>query len=202
MRWIIRSIYWLVRTPPGQTAFVTVLVGVGLFYSYFKIAQNSEQRLVVIGAAAAVAVAIWGVVNQWAISRRSLTVQFMRQLETDKEYVESIDRFIQATRHPGGVLRLANGPPADPAELDAWEKQEAAVRLILNMDELMAIGVRNSALDYRVICTLSHRSIQRRWAYAKDYVTLLRNQTSTPTMFLETERLACRLRDDDIHSLL
>lgn len=202
MRWLVRTIYWLVRTPQGQTAVVTVLVAAALWFAYFKIAETNEHRLAVIGAAAAAAVAIWGVVNQWAISRRSLTVQFMRQLETDKEYVDALELFNQAALHPGGLLRLSNGRPTEAKELELWIKHEWAVRLILNMDELMAIGVRNSALDYRVVCTLSRRSIQRRWSYAKDFVQALRTETSTHTMFLETERLACRLRDDDIHALL
>ncbi len=126
----------------------------------------------------------------------------MRQLETDKEYVDAIEHYISATRHPDGLKRLLGATPDNPDEAAAFAKQESAVRLILNMDELIAIGIRNSALDYRVICSLSRRSAQRRLAYAREYIEELRLQFSTHTMFLEAERLATRLRNDDFHSVL
>lgn len=214
----------------------TVVAGLALAYFYIASIQEAgeparqvaENRLLVIAAGAAAGIAIWTVVNQWAISRRQLTIEVLRQLETDKEYAEALSRFNQAARREDSLKTYAKGlperfknPPVVPkggspketkrsykklkrfeADLADWRADEAAIHLVLNQDELLAIGIRNSILDYRLVCAFWRTALIRRKTSSADFVAELRHQTRTPTMYIEMQRFAEKLERDYYHGLL
>ena len=191
------------RSPRTQTMLLILAVAAGLSWGYLRIADDAETRLAVLGAGVAATIAVWGVANQWAISRRQLTIQFIRELETDKEYAEALALFNAAAAHNSSIRQYALAPPRmKDALYQEWIKTAAAIALILNQDEIISIGVRNSILDYRLLCTWARTAYIRRYDRAKPYIETLQTEMRTPTMFSEFARFAERLRADDVHLLL
>ena len=188
-----------------------------LAYAYLRIAAApgangtfSEERLLVLGAGTAGTVAIWGVWNQWAISRRNLTIQFLRELETDKDYILALALFNRAARNGGDLKCYAH--PYNAAACPLFKSQKKAkdehlqvakaIDLVLNTDEMVAIGIRNAILDYRLVCSYRRQTMMRRFAIAKPYLEELRTVLMLPTAYVEMERLAGRLASDPYHALL
>lgn len=202
MKYLIRPAYWLWRTPRGQALALLILLLGGAGYAFHDIAKSTTDRLAVSAALAAALVAIWGVVNQWGISRRQLTVQFMRELETDHDYIGALSVFNAAARERDGLVKFAKAPPEDLADRKAFEEDAQAVWLVLNQDELIAIGIKNSILDYRVVCMLARNAIQQRYNHSKHLIDQMRTNLPLPTMYLELQRLAARLKNDDFHNIL
>lgn len=234
----VRALHGVRRSPRLQAWLVVIGMTVGLSAAYLYIAsipnteealrQVAENRLLVIAAAAAAGIAIWTVVNQWAISRRQLTIEVLRELETDKEYADAQRRFNRIARREHSLKGYAKGLPEHlklrptvpkkgtkkelkraekklaqfEADLAAWRDDEAAILLVLNQDELLAIGIRNSILDYRLICAYWRTALVRRYVSASDYIGELRHQTRTPTMYIEMQRFAEQLQRDYYHGLL
>lgn len=234
----VRALHSVRRSPRYQSWVVVALLAVALFVAFRYIASAprgtdalravAENQLLVIGAAAAGGIAIWTVMNQWAISRRQLTIQVLRELETDREYSEALIRFNAIARREDSLKSYAKGrperfkvPPVVPKagtpkeikracrkleqfekDLEEWRKDEAAIRLVLNQDELLAIGIRNSILDYRLICAYWRTALIRRYGTSMDYIRELRHQTRTPTMYIEMQRFAEQLERDYYHGLL
>lgn len=201
MKYLIRPAYWLWRTPRGQALVLLVLLFAGAYFA-FRDLKDPTDKLAVAAALGAAFVAIWGVVNQWGISRRQLTVQFMRELETDHDYIGALRIFNAAARERAGLVQFAKTPPMDPAERTKFEEDAQAVWLVLNQDELIAIGIKNSILDYRVVCMLARNAIQQRYNHSRYLIEQMRTNLPLPTMYLELERLADRLKNDDFHSIL
>lgn len=219
----VRASHGLWRSPKYQTILIVLGIAAALLWAYFAVASipgsretigdTSEERLAVLGAAAAASIAIWGVVNQWAISRRQLTIQFLRELETDADYIAALDRFI-ALVGPGKDVRIYAHPMAPIKAKTKKERadrrhakaefrlNERALTLVLNTDELIAIGIRNSILDYRLVCAYRRSTIMRRYNAAKPYIDELRNVSRLPTLYIEAERFALRLTGDYYHALL
>ncbi|MFY0400776.1 DUF4760 domain-containing protein [Brevundimonas naejangsanensis] len=233
----VRAAHGLWRSPKHQTILVAIGVLLVLGWAYFSVASvpgtdgaagdNSEERLAVLAAGAAATIAIWGVVNQWAISRRQLTIGVLRELETDREYGEALQRFNAIARREATMKIYAKGLPdrlknpptlkgrggkakrayrcelkAFEEELKSWRDDEAAINLVLNQDELLAIGIRNSILDYRLICAYWRTALIRRHSSAREFIVELRHQTRTPTMYVEMQRFAEQLERDYYHGLL
>lgn len=219
----VRMGHGLLRSPKYQTILIVLAIAVGFALAYLKIASipgasetfndTAEERLAVLGAAAAAAIAIWGVVNQWAISRRQLTIQFLRELETDADYIAALGRFVGETG-PGKDMKIYAHPMAPIKAKTKAERRERrrarcdfdtaerAITLVLNTDELIAIGIKNSILDYRLICAYRRNTIIRRYSAAKAYIEELRAVSRVPTLYIEMERFAQRLNGDYYHGLL
>jgi len=200
VKWLVKLAYTPWRSPRTQAILLILLLIATLIWAYFRVANDAETHLAVLGAGLAATIAIWGVVNQWAISRRQLTIQFIRDLETDKEYAEALALF-NAAANSGNIKSYALSPPKSPKVYKEWVKTEAAIALILNQQEIIAIGVGNSILDYRLLCAWFRTSYIKRYDRAKPYIDEIRTQTSTVTLFVEFERFAGRLKRDEVHVL-
>lgn len=220
LRVFVRSSFSLGRSPHIQALIVSVVLVAGLIAGYAFVsgvvsgsdASNSttEDELLVIAAGTAGLVAIWGVWNQWAISRRNLTIQFLRELETDKDYILALAQFNRAARNGGDMKCYAH--PFNKTSCSMFRSQKKAkdehlqvakaIDLVLNTDEMVAVGIRNAILDYRLICSYRRQTMMRRYAVAKPYIEELRTVTMLPTAYVEMERLAQRLASDPYHALL
>ncbi len=216
----VRFTHSVWRSPRQQTFVLIVGLVAVLVWSYVKLAPNAanpvEARLSILAAGAAAAIAVWGVVNQWAISRRQLTIQHIANLETDREYLSALRRFNIAAEREQSLKQYAKGEPPegvrkrknseDQATYDKrqrdWMDDQSAIRKILNQDEFIAIGIRKSILDYRLVCACWRGTITRRYSVSLEYIAELRRVTRMPTMFIEIERFAEKLNRDYYHSLL
>lgn len=219
---LIRASHAVWRQPRWQLALLLVILFSMLAWAFFGIASvpgpeesfsdTAEERLIVLGAGAAAVIAIWGVAGQWAISSRQLTIQFLRQIETDKDFIRDLEIFNQVAAC-GNMLRYAHTfqKPDNWKELAKEERRRCrlefnktarAIQLVLNTDEMVAIGVKNAILDYRLVCAYRRGITIRRWNAAKQYVDAERTNTGPHTLWIELERLAKRLEDDPYHMIL
>ncbi len=218
LRTFVRSSFSLGRSPHIQACIVSVVLVAGLAGLYAFVSglavgaagAGTEDELLIVAAGAAGLVAIWGVWNQWAISRRNLTIQFLRELETDKDYILALGLFNRAARNGGDMKCYAH--PFNEATCSIFRSKKKAkeehlqaakaIDLVLNTDEMVAIGIRNAILDYRLVCSYRRQTMMRRYAVAKPYIEELRTVTMLPTAYVEMERLAHRLASDPYHALL
>lgn len=218
----IRATHAVWRQPGWQLLVIVLGLAGALAWAYFTIAgvpgagetfgDTAEERLIVLGAAAAAAIAIWGVVGQWSISSRQLTIQFLRQIETDADYLKGLRLFLDAAaagdlrkyayefEKPRGWKRMSR--KAKRRCRARYSDTQRAISLVLNTDELVAIGVKNAILDYRLICSYRRQTMIRRWNVAKGFVDALRTASGPHTLWIELERLAHRLEDDPYHMIL
>lgn len=219
---IVRVTHAVWRHPAWQLLFLMAVLGAVLAWAYFAIASvpganeafadTAEERLAVLGASAAAIIAIWGVSGQWAISSRQMTIQFLRQIETDADYIKSLALFNDAARS-GDILTYAYPfkKPKGWKALSAKSRRkhrakfrqvDRAITLVLNTDELVAIGVKNAILDYRLVCSYRRRTTTRRWAVSKSYIDANRTALGISTTWIEFQRLAERMENDPYHNIL
>lgn len=206
----VRVTHNIRRSPYMQAVLISLMLAAAISYSYFQIATDANERLFVLGAGLAASVAIWGVWNQWAITRRNLTIQFLRELETDKDYIEALNLFNKAAANGRDIRCYAHGYDESSKKFlesatdhkQSYLRTERAIILVLNTDEMIATGIRNSILDYRLVCAYRRQTMMRRYAVSKGFIDELRTASTLPTAYVEMERLASRLTNDPYHSLL
>lgn len=207
----VRTCYRLARSALIQGWLLLIFMLAALGWAYLRIASAPEHQLMVLGAGLAAIIAVWGVLNQWAISRRHATVEFIRFQESDKDCLEALRRFNElfdrAELNPRRYARAA--PTFDElpekqrsAALADWMADREAIRNVLNQDEIVAVGIRNSTLDYRVMAAWQRSALLRRYAVCREYIDELRIIARTPTLYVGVQNLAERLSTDDFHFML
>lgn len=219
---VIRITHGIWRQPSWQLLIIIIVLAITLAWAYFRIASvpginenfgdTAEERLVVLGAGAAALIAIWGVVGQWAISSRQLTIQYLRQIETDRDFIKALEKFNVAAKcgdmhkHAHAFQRPPGWKSLTPEERKKLRRKfhetTHAIRLVLNTDEMIAIGVKSAILDYRLVCTYRRKTTINRWNAAKNYVDAERTATGPHTLWIELERLTKRLEADPYHMIL
>lgn len=219
---VVRTTHAIWRQPGWQLFIIITILAGALCWAYFRIASvpgagetfgdTAEERLFVFGAGAAALIAIWGVVGQWAISSRQLTIQYIRQVETDADFIKALEKFNEAASC-GDMVKYAHAfqRPSDWNKLSRKDRRKArkafddtarAIMLVLNTDEMIAIGVKSAILDYRLVCTYRRKITINRWNAARQYVDAERTVTGPHTLWIELERLSKRLEDDPYHMIL
>ena len=143
-------------------------------------------------AVVATLVAVWGVVTQRVIARRKATIDYLLRSDTDKDLIDARDVFIRLTKDAGGLARWA--------EPDCFDTPEAkAIRLTLNENERMAIGLQFGILDIEFIKRHSKGSVISDWQLAQSFVAQIRLRTGRTLLYHEFEDLAMRLQGDTLH---
>ena len=219
---VIRTAHSIWRQPAWQLLLIIIALSAVMFWAYFRIASvagagetfgdTAEERLVVLGAGAAAVIAMWGVVGQWSISSRQLTIQYLRQIETDGDFIRALELFNAAVadgdmeKYAHGFKRPSNWKKMSRKERKKLKKRfettDHAIILVLNTDEMVAIGVKSAILDYRLVCTYRRKITINRWNAAKRYVDAQRTASGPHTLWIELERLARRMEDDPYHMIL
>ncbi|MDV6329992.1 DUF4760 domain-containing protein [Asticcacaulis sp. 201] len=154
-------------------------------HSYIPV---SEVDAVVITAIIAGLIAIWGVFNQWAITRRQLTFQHISNKDSDRDMIQARKRFIELAKKPHGLAKWA-----DPSH-EASEEIES-IRLVLNDYELTAIGCQLKIIDYVLIERNERSAIIKYWFHAAPFVYALRARLGNSTIYHEFEELARSMTD-------
>lgn len=137
-------------------------------------------------AAIGAAIAIWGVITQRIIARRKATLDHLARLDSDKDLLDARETFTRLNEDPGGLSKWAEKAAFGSPELKA-------IRLVLNENERLAIGIQFGILDYAFVKRHSKGSIVSDWDRAAPFVSLLRARTGKPAIFYEFEDLADRL---------
>ena len=140
---------------------------------------------------AAVAVAVWGVISQRAITRRRATIELMAAAEADKDVIDARRKFIELARADGGLAVYAE----EGKEKDA---DTQSIRLVLNSFELVAIGIQRGVIDYKLYKLWFRGGVIQYWMFAEPFVKRLRQRTSNKALYHEFEELARWIQDEKV----
>lgn len=130
----------------------------------------------------AAAIAIWGVLTHRAMVRRSNTMQHIADCEADRDVLMARDKFIELSTQAGG---LAVWAAADKES----SKETAAIRLILNDFELVAVGIQHGIIDFEFYRRYCHGTIIRYWQKSAPFIHALRERVGSQTIYSEFEQL-------------
>lgn len=156
-------------------------------------ASVSETEAIFLTALVAGALAIWGIITQRVVSRRAATLEFLSRMDSDNDLITARSAFVKASRQPGGLAVLA--------DLDKRDEEDArAVRLVLNENERIAIGIQFGILDREFVCRHGRGTLLRDWSLAAPFVYKLRQEYQNPALFHEFEDLARALSDKPMPS--
>lgn len=116
------------------------------------------------------------------IARKRATLDMVLAEETDADYVKQRTKFVKL-RDAGHMAKWA-----DPTSTTSDES--ATIRAILNRYELIAIGIGQGIVDEQSYRRWCRTTLVKDWVESKSLVMQLRNNSKTPTFYIEFEALA------------
>lgn len=159
--------------------------------SIFQAASINEIEAVLIAAALAAVIAVWAVITQRIVTRRSNTLMVLREIDSDRDLIEARDKFIIVTKDAVGIEQYA-----DLAKRD--DPNTAAIRLVLNSHERIALGIQFGIIDKEFFSRHSRGTILRDWSLAAPFVYKVRTNANNPAIYHEFEELARALNDNNM----
>jgi hypothetical protein len=154
----------------------------------FGMASLNEVEAIFVTALLAAILAVWGIITQRIVARRLATLEYFSRVDNDRDMIAARRVFSDLTKENGDLVAFASP--------DKYNTDEAhAVRLLLNENERLAIGIQFGILD-REFTTRSIRGmIIRDWELAAPFVYKLRSGVGNPALYQEFEDLARILSD-------
>lgn len=146
-------------------------------------ASLSEVEAILVTAVCAAVIAVWGVITQRVVSRRSATLDYLWEIDSDQDILEARKTFINVTKEDGGIAKYAEREKRGSTQTDA-------IRLILNTHERIAIGIQFGILDSEFVKRHSRGTILQDWALAAPFVYAIRSSINNPAIYHEFEELA------------
>ena len=137
------------------------------------------------GAIVASAIGVYFTVR-WSkiVACRRATLDIVLSEETDPTHVDQRTEFVKL-REKGHLSQYA-----DPENTTG--KEASLIRAILNRYELVAIGIFAGTLDEESYKRWCRTTLVKDWKCVKPFVVQLREQSETPTLYCEMEKLAKR----------
>jgi hypothetical protein len=134
-------------------------------------------------AVAAAIIAVWGVYSQRVLTRRQATIQHIASLKADRSIQAEISKFIELSKGDENLAQWANAchEGTDNAQ---------AINAVLNIYELMSVGIQHGIFEYRLIHQWQKSTILRYWDAAHPYVVALRQRVGKPSIWCEFEKMA------------
>jgi hypothetical protein len=142
-----------------------------------------QVAAVLITAAIASIIAVWGIQSQRAISRRTLTLNHLTEVDSDSDVIKARKIFIEEAKKPEGLT-----PWSSPGK--EYEPQCEAIRLVLNDFELMSVGIQMGIIDYEFYRRYSRGTVIKYWYAAAPFIYSIRNQLGNKAIYHEFEELA------------
>lgn len=151
-------------------------------------ASLSEVEAILITAFLATLLTVWGIITQRVISRRLATLDYFSRVDNDRDIIEARKLFVKATGEGFDLMALADH--------SKYEEPEAgAMRLILNENERLSIGIQFGILDEQFVRRAVKGTIIRDWELSAPFIYKLRSQTKRPMIYHEFEELARIMSD-------
>lgn len=146
-------------------------------------ASLNEVEAILVTAMCAGILAVWGIITQRIVTRRSNTLDYLWEIDSDKDLLDARKDFIRVTKEEGGIAKYA--------EIDKRiSKDTDSIRLILNTHERMAIGIQFGILDHEFVKRHSRGTILQDWSLAAPFVYAIRTSIDNPAIYHEFEELA------------
>lgn len=149
--------------------------------------EQTKTALMIAGLAALIA--FWGVVTQRILARRLATVEHIFNLLNDHDFIKARTKFISIAKSENGLLPFAEEDCDDT-------ESEAAIDLVLNNYELIAIGIQRGILDYVIMRRYVRAIVLRHWDVSAAYITQLRIVSGNAGYYSEFETLKKWMSDD------
>ena len=159
----------------------------------FGMASVSETEAIFLTAVLAGVLAIWGIITQRIVARRSATLDYLSRMDSDNDLISARSLYNKAAKKEGGLAKLASQEKRDEPELQA-------VRLVLNELERLAIGIQFGILDREFVCRHGRGTIKRDWSQTAPFIYKLRAEYDNPALYHEFEDLARSLADKPLPS--
>ena len=134
---------------------------------------------------------IWGVVTQRIIARRTTTVQHISNLLNDHDYIKARKQFIEIATSDTKLLPYAKEDCDD-------HDGEAAIDLVLNNYELIAIGIQRGILDYKTVRRYARAIIIKHYDAAAPYIERLRAESKNPQYYEEFQTMRNWMSDNKV----
>lgn len=143
--------------------------------------MNDVEAILLIGLATII-VAVITILSQRKMSRRASTLDYLVRVDTDRDILDARKTFSAVTSNYSEILKYA--------QKDQYHSKIATkIRLILNENEKIAIGIQFGALDGRYIRRTLRGSLINDFRVAAPYIYELRQLTSNPAIYHEFEEL-------------
>jgi Domain of unknown function (DUF4760) len=143
----------------------------------------NDPAALVLGAALAAIIAVWGILSQRAIAARQTTLEYIRASESDLTTVKAREAFNALSKAMDGLGKWA-------ADEHANSEETKAIRLILNEQELIAIAIQRGILDDTTYRRYFKSGVIRTWDAAAPYIMARRNHAHNTALYHEFEQLA------------
>lgn len=151
-------------------------------------ASISEIEAILLTAVGALLVAVWGVITQRVVTRRSTTLAHLSRMDSDNDLIQARDKFIELTAVAGGLAIYADAGQRNSADLHA-------IRLVLNENERLALGIQFGILDREFVSRHGRGTLLSDWSLAAPFIYKLRAEFNNQALYHEFEELARGLQD-------
>jgi hypothetical protein len=152
-------------------------------------ASLTEVEAIFVAAVLAALVAVWGIISQRVVTRRLATLEYFSRMDNDRDLIEARKVFIKATCEDCDLISFAK-----PEKYETPEA--AALRLVMNENERLAIGIQFGILDREFVKRACRGVLIRDWELAAPWVYRLRSELGNAALFHEIEDLARALSDN------
>lgn len=149
---------------------------------------NQVEAILIIGIAS-VLLAMVTVWSHRTTARRTSTLNYLARIDTDQDLIEARKTFSEVTSNYKKILKFA--------QKDKYHSDEASkVRLVLNENEKIAIGIQFGALDGKYIRRTTRGQLINDYKVAAPYIYALREIADNPAIYHEFEELVRALQSN------
>lgn len=149
-------------------------------------ASIGEVEAILITAFLAAVVAVAGIITQRVITRRSHTLDYLSQVDNDRDIIAARKIFIKVTADDCDSLQYAKSDKYDTVEAES-------LRLVLNEHERMAIALQFGVLDRTFVTRHCRGLLIRDWQLAAPFIYRLRAETRSNLIYHEFEDMIAHL---------
>ena len=147
-----------------------------------KLPSLTEPQAVFISGFLAVAVAIWAIYSQRAITRRQATLDHIAMLQADGNLTRHRVKFRELVKAPGGLAMWAALDKEGTAEYQS-------ITTRLNEFELISIGIQRGCIDFELYARWYKTGTVREWRDAQAFITALRTRFDNQLIFHEFQEM-------------
>ncbi|HKC02980.1 MAG TPA: DUF4760 domain-containing protein, partial [Sphingomicrobium sp.] len=141
-------------------------------------ASLNEVEAIFVTAFLAGLIAVWGVITQRIVARRNATLDYFSRMDNDRDLIDARKLFVHVTGEGFDLMSFTT-----PDKYDTNEA--AAMRLTLNENERLAIGIQFGILDREFVRRAVRGTIIRDWELAAPWVYKIRSVTCNAAIYHE-----------------
>jgi hypothetical protein len=128
---------------------------------------------------------LYGASIRSALSIAAATIELLTRIELDKDFVDARRKFLDLAK-TNAISSYASTEKKDSEET-------GQIKLILNLYELVAIGVRRGTLDYWIWRRYFRKGTITFWEYGVPFINELRTLAGNEAIYKEFEWLKKRM---------